>query len=79
MANHIKDESYPTINTENSSKIVDIVYVNVNRDKSLKTLESDETFFRIEPEYGPTKYDTSNKIIPASQPDKTIDENHEKR
>ena len=36
MANHVKDESYPTINAVDSSKIVDVFYVNIDGDKSLK-------------------------------------------
>lgn len=78
MANHVKDESYPTINAVDSSKIGDVVYVNIDGDKSLKTLESGEPLFRIDPQYGLRKHDTSNKVIPASKPDKIKNENHEK-
>ena len=70
MANYINDESYPTINTEHSSKTVDIVYVKIDRDKSSETLKSSESFFRLDPEYRPRKYDTSNNLLPASQPKK---------
>ena len=78
MANYIKYESYPTINAENSSKTVDIVYVNIDRKQPSKTRESIESFLRIDPEYGPRKYDTSKKILLPSQSGKIIDENHKK-
>ena len=40
MANFIKDESWLTIIAEDSSKIVDMVYANIDGDKLLNTLES---------------------------------------
>ena len=78
MVNCIKDKPYPTINAEDWSKSVDDVYVNVNRDKSLKTHASGESFFRTDPKYGPRKYNTSNKIKSDSQPGKIKDKNHKK-
>ena len=41
-------------------------------------MESGELFFKIDPEYDPRKYDTSNKILPSLQSNKVIDENHQK-
>ena len=76
MTKYIKCKSYPSINEEDSSKTLDIVNVKIVGDKSLKVWESGVPFFRIDPEYGPRKYNTPNKITPASQPDKIIDENH---
>ena len=78
MANYIKYESYPTIKAENSSKTADIVYVNIDRKLPSKTRESIELFLRMDPEYGPRKYDTSKKILLPSQSGKIIDENHKK-
>ena len=63
---YIKDESYPSINAEDSSKTLDIVDIKIVGDKPLKVWESGVPFFRIDPEYGPRKYNTPNKIIPAS-------------
>ena len=75
MVNYIKDKSYQR---KKFIKTVETVYVKINRDKSLKTLGSDNSIFRINPKYSPRRYDTYSMILPASQANKIIDENHEK-
>lgn len=78
MEKYMKDESYPTINAENSTKTVDIIYVDIDRELPSKTLESGKSFFRVDSKFAPTKFDSSDKILPDSHPNKIIDENHEK-
>ena len=55
MTKYIKDKSYPTIYVVNSSKTVDIVYVDINREQPSKTSKLAESLFRRERKYGPRK------------------------
>ena len=63
---------------KNHKKTEDIIYVDIDREQPSKTLKSGKSFFRIDSKFAPTKFDSSNKILPGSHPNKIINENNEK-